>query len=124
MIKLIYANAETSMQSGEQIGAHSVRNVTGASNVRRLTSGETKPPGLDEPCNPSVTGSLGRSIPGTRSGQRDSLFRRMSSLFGQKKFPVSGGAGNWPQAVESAWRPAPKTAQKDQNRAKFPKIPC
>jgi hypothetical protein len=36
MIKLIYANAETSMLSGEQIGAHSVRSVTGARNVRRL----------------------------------------------------------------------------------------
>jgi hypothetical protein len=45
MIKLIYANAETSMLSGEQIGAHSVRSITGASNVRRLTSGENKATG-------------------------------------------------------------------------------
>ena len=52
MIKLIYANAETSMLSGEQIGARSVRSVTGASNVRRLTSGETKATGARRAVQP------------------------------------------------------------------------
>jgi hypothetical protein len=102
MIKLIYANTETSMLSGEQIGAHSARSVTGASSVRRLTSGETKPPGLDEPCNPSVTASPGRSIPGPRSRQRDSLLRRTSSLFTLNKFAVRLGQGIAPQCTEMA----------------------
>ena len=40
------------------------------------------------------------------------------------RFPASGGAGNRLQATEFAWRPAPKTAQRGRNRAKFSKIPC
>jgi hypothetical protein len=38
-----------------------------------------------------------------------------NSLFEQKKFPVFGGTGNPLQAIESVWRPAPKTAQRDGN---------
>ena len=41
-----------------------------------------------------------------------------------KKFPVSGGTGNWLQAVESVGRLALKTIQRGRNRTKFPKIPC
>src|SRR5258708_39288861 len=39
---------------------------------------------------------------------------RKNSLF-------SGGTGNPLQDIESVWRPAPKTAQRDRNRAKFSK---
>jgi len=56
-------------------------------------------------------------------GPANSLFRTMNSLFGQKEFPVFAGTGNWLQAIESAWRTAPKTAPTGRNRAKFPKIP-
>src|ERR1700730_15106088 len=41
-----------------------------------------------------------------------------------KEFPVFAGTGNWLQAAEFAWRSAPKTVQRDENRVKFPKIPC
>src|SRR5260221_14601132 len=54
----------------------------------------------------------------------NSLLPRMNSLFGRKNFAVFGGAGNRLQAIESAWRLAPKTARRGWNRAKFPKIPC
>jgi len=124
MIKLIYANAETSMLSGKQIGAHSVRSVTGARNVRRLNFWRNKATEARRAVQPVCDRLAWPIDSGNPIGQSDSLFRRISSLFGRKKFPVSGGAGNWLQAVESAWRPAPKAAQKDQNRAKFPKIPC
>ena len=40
------------MLSGEQIGAHPVRSVTGASNVRRLTFGETKVTGARQAVQP------------------------------------------------------------------------
>jgi len=67
-----------------------------------LPLAKQKPPGLDEPCNPSVTGSPGRSIPGSRSGQRDSLLRRMSSLFTSNKFPVWLEQGIGVQCTEMA----------------------
>jgi hypothetical protein len=60
----------------------------------------------------------------SRVPPRNSLFRRKNSLFMQQDFPASGGAGNRLQATEFAWRPAPKTAQRGRNRAKFSKIPC
>src|SRR5882762_9311326 len=44
-----------------------------------------------------------------------------NSLFGQTEFPVFGGTGNPLQAIESVWRPAPKTAQRDRNGAEFSK---
>jgi hypothetical protein len=53
----------------------------------------------------------------------NSLFRGTDSLFGQKEFPAFGGAGNWLQAVESAWRPAPKPRKEAgivPNIQKFP----
>jgi hypothetical protein len=77
---------------------------------------KTKPPGLDEPSNPSVTGSLGRSIPGTRSGQRDSLFRRMSSLFTSNKFPVWLGQGICPQCTEMAAQIDTRSRQRRQKK--------
>jgi hypothetical protein len=54
----------------------------------------------------------------------NSLFDRTNSLFGQKRFPVSGGTGNWLQALDSGKQPAPKAAPDGRNRAKFSKSPC
>jgi hypothetical protein len=116
MIKLIYANAETSMPSGEQIGAHSVRSVTGASNVRRLTSGETKPPGLDEPCNPSVTGSLGRSIPGPRSRQRDFPVSTHEFPVHVEQIPCLARQGTGVQCTEMAAQIDTRSRQRRQKK--------
>lgn len=62
--------------------------------------------------------------PDPRRYQTDPTHRPTVSLLGQKGFPAFGGAGNWLQAIEPAWRPAPKTAQRGRNRAKFSNIPC
>ena len=104
--------AEGHMLSGEQIGAHPVRSVTGASNVRGLIFGQTKPPGLNRPRNPSVTGSPGRSILRTRSGQRGSLFRRMSSLFRRNKFPAPCRTGKSSAAHWNCSTNGPQNAAK------------
>src|SRR5262249_7060372 len=40
-----------------------------------------------------------------------------------KKFPVSGGTGNWLQVIEAAWRPARKATPRDRKRAIFSKVP-
>src|SRR5712692_3866946 len=64
-----------------------------------------------------ATSSTGRSASPIRRRRRpegnleasadDSLFRRKKSLFDQKEFPVFGGTGNAPQAIESVWRRHP-----------------
>ena len=120
MIKLIYANAETSMLSGEQIGAHSVRSVTGARNVRRLISGETKPPGSTSRANRPLPARLADRFREPDRGNRISLFRRMSSLFTSNKFPVWLGQGIAPQCTEMAAQIDTRRRQARQKKAKFP----
>jgi hypothetical protein len=72
-------------------------------------------------------GAAAVAFPGTAAHSRNGWVPLCNavanSLFG-KKFPVFGGAGNWPQAVESTRRPALKTGQRGWNRPKFARIPC
>src|SRR5215471_19089702 len=50
-------------------------------------------------------------------GQKILCSRNQNSLF-------PDGTGKWLQAIEFAWRPAPKTAPQGPHRTKFPKIRC
>lgn len=84
------------MLSGEQIGAHSVRSVTGASNVRRFNLWRNKATEARRAVQPvryrlAWAVDSGNPIGAARDSllrRTSSLLQRMSSLFTSNKFAV------------------------------------
>src|SRR5216683_2215006 len=61
--------------------------------------------------------ALGETARSVRGHPQDSLFRRMSSLFKRKKFPVPWPAGNCVQGTGMAAQLTSERAERDAKRA-------